>query len=86
MFDIAAHLVDEVLPKVPIRQWVCSLPWRLRYAMVLARVHRRCDARFAAERSEIWVPLLDPSDRHKAAMASPCLSRGRPEEDDGKKR
>lgn len=33
MSDIAAHLVDEVLPKVPIRQWVCSLPWRLRYAM-----------------------------------------------------
>ena len=30
---MAAHLVDEVLPEVPIRQWVCSLPWRLRYAM-----------------------------------------------------
>ena len=26
MSDIAAHLVDEVLPEVPIRQWVCSLP------------------------------------------------------------
>ena len=24
---------DEVLPEVPLRQWVCSLPWRLRYAM-----------------------------------------------------
>ncbi|MCP4240350.1 MAG: hypothetical protein GY772_07275, partial [bacterium] len=33
MSDIAAHLVDDVLPEVPIRQWVCSLPWRLRYAM-----------------------------------------------------
>jgi hypothetical protein len=33
MSDIAAHLVDEVLPKVPVRQWVCSLPWRLRYVM-----------------------------------------------------
>jgi hypothetical protein len=31
--DVAAHLVDEVLPEVPVRQWVCSLPWRLRYAM-----------------------------------------------------
>jgi hypothetical protein len=31
--DLAAHLVDEVLPEVPIRQWVCSLPWRLRYPM-----------------------------------------------------
>ena len=33
MADVAAHLVDEVLPEVPVRQWVCSLPWRLRYAM-----------------------------------------------------
>ena len=33
MSDSAAHLVDEVLPEVPVRQWVCSLPWQLRYAM-----------------------------------------------------
>jgi hypothetical protein len=33
MSDIAAHLVDEILPEVPVRQWVCSLPWRLRHAM-----------------------------------------------------
>ncbi|KIG11948.1 hypothetical protein DB30_02249 [Enhygromyxa salina] len=30
MADVAAHLVDEVFPEVPVRQWVCSLPWRLR--------------------------------------------------------
>jgi len=30
MSDAAAHLVDEVFPEVPVRQWVCSLPWRLR--------------------------------------------------------
>ena len=30
MADVAAHLVDEVLPEVPMRQWVCSLPWRVR--------------------------------------------------------
>ena len=33
MSDVAAHLVEAVLPEVPLRQWVCSLPWRLRYAM-----------------------------------------------------
>jgi hypothetical protein len=33
MAGVAAHLVDEVIPEVPVRQWVCSLPWRLRYAM-----------------------------------------------------
>ena len=37
MSDLAAHLVDEVLPEVPIRQWVCSLPWSLRYALAYDR-------------------------------------------------
>ena len=30
MNDLAAHLVDRVLLEVPIRQWVCSLPFGLR--------------------------------------------------------
>ena len=37
MADLAAHLVDEVLPKVAIRQWVCSLPWLLRVPMAYDR-------------------------------------------------
>ena len=31
MADHAAHLVDRVLPEVPIRQWVFTLPYPLRY-------------------------------------------------------
>lgn len=31
MAETAAHLVDHVFPKVPVRQWVLSLPKRLRY-------------------------------------------------------
>ncbi|MCP5058784.1 MAG: transposase, partial [bacterium] len=31
MADTAAHLVDCVLPEVPIRQWVLTLPYALRY-------------------------------------------------------
>jgi hypothetical protein len=31
MADTAAHLVDRVLPEVPVRQWVLSLPFALRY-------------------------------------------------------
>ena len=30
----SAHLIDEVLPVVPIRQWVLSLPLNLRYMML----------------------------------------------------
>jgi hypothetical protein len=33
MTECAARLVDEVLPRVPVRQWVLSLPYRLRYLL-----------------------------------------------------
>ena len=47
--DSAAHLVDEVFPERPIRQWVLSVPYQLRFLFatepqvitkVLAIVHR----------------------------------------------
>ena len=40
MTECAAHLVDHVLPRVPVRQWVLSLPYRLRY--LLAWNHDLC--------------------------------------------
>jgi len=33
MTERAAHLVDRVLPRVPVRQWVLSLPFELRYRL-----------------------------------------------------
>lgn len=33
MADTAAHLVDRVLPRAPVRQWVLSLPVPLRYRL-----------------------------------------------------
>jgi hypothetical protein len=36
MTERAAHLVDEVLPRVPVRQWVLTVPYRLRYRMAWA--------------------------------------------------
>ncbi len=33
MSATAAHLVDNVFPRVPVRQWVLSLPIRLRYIL-----------------------------------------------------
>ncbi len=35
MAECAAHLVDQVLPDVPVRQWVITFPWRLRYLLSL---------------------------------------------------
>ena len=31
--DLAAHWLDHMLPDVPIRQWVLTLPWPLRYRL-----------------------------------------------------
>jgi hypothetical protein len=31
MVETAAHLIDQVFPQVPVRQWVLSFPKRLRY-------------------------------------------------------
>jgi Transposase zinc-binding domain/Putative transposase len=42
MAERAAHLVDHVFPDVPVRQWVLSLPHRLRY--LLAWDHDLCRA------------------------------------------
>ena len=42
MAERAAHLVGQVFPEVPVRQWVLSLPHRLRY--VLAWDHALCRA------------------------------------------
>src|SRR5437879_2821614 len=42
MAELAAHLVDAVLPYVPVRQWVLTLPHRLRY--LLAWNHKLCRA------------------------------------------
>jgi hypothetical protein len=33
MVDTAARLIDEVLPPVPVRQWVLSLPFEIRYRL-----------------------------------------------------
>ena len=33
MAERAAHLTDHVSPRLPVRQWVLSVPKRLRYLM-----------------------------------------------------
>jgi hypothetical protein len=59
MSDIASRLVDEVLPEVPIRQWVCSLPWSLRYALAY-------DRRLCADVLDAFIGALSRSLRWRA--------------------
>ena len=37
MAETAAHLVDHVLPPVPYRQWVLTVPYRIRYLIAFDR-------------------------------------------------
>ena len=37
MADIAAHLVDNVLPPAQYRQWTLSLPWQIRTLLLRHR-------------------------------------------------
>jgi len=59
MNDAALHLTERVLPQVPVRQWVCSLPWQLRY--VLGYDRKLCAAVLSA-----FVHELSRSYRHRA--------------------
>ena len=35
--DVAAHLVDRLLPEAPYRQWVLTFPWEMRFLLAMDR-------------------------------------------------
>jgi hypothetical protein len=59
MADTAAHLVDCVLPEVPVRQWVLSLPFQLRYRLAY-------DAPFTSQVLNGFLRVLFASLRRRA--------------------
>jgi len=61
MADTAAHLVDRVLPEVPVRQWVLTLPYPLRY---------RCawDAKLTSEVLRAFMRALFADQRRRARI------------------
>lgn len=69
MVERAAHLVDRVFPIAPVRQWVLSLPHRLRYA--LAWDHALCRAV-----SEVFVRAVLGDLRRRARHAGARGGRG----------
>ena len=61
MAETAAHLVDRVIPEVPVRQWVLTLPYPLRY---------RCawDARLTSEVLRAFLRALFADQRRRARL------------------
>jgi len=59
MADTAAWLVDRVIPEVPVRQWVLTVPFPLRFRMAY-------DAAFTSEMLRIFVRTVFASLRRRA--------------------
>jgi len=72
MADTAAWLVDDVIPDVPVRQWVLSVPYRVRFA--LAR-----DAKLLTKALTIFVAEVfrDVRRRTKAATGAGPEGKGK---------
>lgn len=62
MSETAAHLGDRVLPAVPVRQWVLSLPFPLRYRLAY-------DRELMTPILGAWVRALSASLRRRARAA-----------------
>ena len=62
MSDTALSLVEKVFPEVPVRQWVCSLPWSL-------RVHLGYDKKLCADVLEAFVREVSRSLKRRAKKA-----------------
>ena len=64
MADTAAWLVDKVIPEVPVRQWVLSVPWKVRFALAK-------DARLITKALAIFVAELFRDVRRRTRPAGP---------------
>ena len=67
MADTAAHLVDRVFPIVPVRQWVLSLPFALRYRMAY-------DAQLTSDTLNVFIRALFGELRRRARELLGLLS------------
>ena len=59
--DTAAHLVDHVFPEVPVRQWVLSIPFALRYRLAY-------DSSLVREVLQIFVRTIFASIRRRTGV------------------
>jgi hypothetical protein len=61
MADTATHLVDRVFPEVPVRQWVLSVPFPLRYRLAY-------DSSLVRDVAQIFVRTVFSSIRRRAGI------------------
>jgi hypothetical protein len=77
MSSEAVQVVDRVLPNVPVRQWVVSLPWELRVlAASKPAVLGAMDRIFAEEIERLTKRLVGVADARSGSVACPRLFGG----------
>ncbi len=67
MVETAAHLVDHVIPRVPVRQWVLSVPKRVRYFL-------QRDSRISSGVLRVFMRVVETSLR-KCSLGAPRDAR-----------
>ncbi len=77
MCNEAAQIVDRVVPNVPIRQWVLSLPWELRGIVAAKRgVFGALDRIFAEEIARVTKRLAGIADAATGSLGIPQMFGG----------
>ena len=71
LVETAAHLTDHVFPRLPVRQWVLSVPKRLRYFMQRDGAVLNMVLRIFLQ-DELQLTPLALIDRIAALVATPC--------------
>ena len=61
MAETSAHLVDHVFPEVPVRQWVLSVPFPLRYRLAY-------DSSLVSDVAQIFIRAIFSSVRRRAGV------------------
>jgi len=75
MVESAAMLVDEVLPTVPLRQWVLSVPYSLRFLFAInpTAMGEALSIRRGAQPSAVYDPTSRPIDQLPPRVTSPDI-------------
>ncbi|MES9858985.1 MAG: transposase [Sedimenticola sp.] len=69
MAETAAHLVDHLFPQVPVRQWVITLPKRLRYYLLQ-------DAELTGRVLQVGLRVIERTLREQCPGAPPTAKYG----------
>jgi hypothetical protein len=68
MIALTRHIMDAELPHVPVRQWVLSLPYPLRYRSLTTKIYaQRC--------IESWPPHCVPTCAHSRVVVDMLMHK-----------